>query len=60
MRNCEAVLYVTSLGISHATPADLLALVCGHWTIKHLHRLRDTVWNEDKSTLRTGVPCRRQ
>jgi predicted transposase YbfD/YdcC len=54
MRNCEAVLYVTSLDASQAPPADLLALVRGHWTIEHLHWLRDTAWNEDKSTLRTG------
>ncbi len=54
MRNCEAVLYITSLDTSQATPADLLALIRGHWTTEHLHWLRDTVWQEDKSTLRTG------
>ncbi len=54
MRNCEAVLYITSLDLSQASPADLLALIRGHWMIEHLHWLRDTVWQEDKSTLRTG------
>lgn len=54
MRNCEAVLYVTSLDAAQASPADLLALARGHWTIEHLHWLRDVVWNEDKSTLRAG------
>ena len=54
MRNCEAVLYVTSLDAAHASPADLLAYARGHWTVEHLHWLRDVVWREDKSTLRTG------
>jgi len=40
MRNCEAVLYVTSLGAAQASPADLLAYACGHWTVEHLHWLR--------------------
>ena len=30
MRNCEAVLYVTSLDAAQASPADLLAYVRGH------------------------------
>src|SRR6266487_5949854 len=54
MRNCEAVLYVTSLDTSRATAADLLAYARGHWKVEHLHWLRDVVWREDKSTLRTG------
>ena len=54
MRNCEAVLYVTSLGAAQASPADLLAYVRGHWTVEHLHWLRDVIWHEDKSILRTG------
>jgi len=54
MRNCEAVLYVTSLDAAQASPADLLAYARGHWTIEHLHWLRDMVWHEDKSTIRTG------
>ena len=54
MRNCEAVLYVTSLDAAQASPADLLAYARGHWKVEHLHWLRDVVWREDKSTLRTG------
>jgi predicted transposase YbfD/YdcC len=54
MRNCEAVLYVTSLDAAQASPADLLAYARGHWGIEHLHWLRDVIWREDKSTLRTG------
>ena len=54
MRNCEAVLYLTSLDTTQADPADLLALIRGHWSVEHLHWLRDVIWDEDKSTLRTG------
>ena len=54
MRNCEAVLYLTSLDAEDATQADLLAHVRGHWTAEHLHWLRDLVWREDQSLLRTG------
>ena len=54
MRNCEAVLYITSPDAAQASPADLLAHIRGHWTAEHLHWLRDTVWQEDKSTLRNG------
>ena len=54
MRNCEAVLYVTSLDAAQASPAGLLAYARGHWTVEHLHWLRDVVWREDESTLRTG------
>ena len=53
-RNCEAVLYVTSLDAALASPADLLALVRGHWRAEHPHWLRDVVWEEDKSTIRAG------
>ncbi len=53
-RNCEAVLYVTSLDPAQASPADLLAAVRGHWRIEHLHWLRDVIWGEDKSTIRAG------
>ncbi len=45
---------MTSLDSTQASPADLLAHARGHWAVEHLHWLRDTVWHEDKSTLRTG------
>jgi predicted transposase YbfD/YdcC len=54
VRNCEAVLYITSLSAEDATAEDLLAHVRGHWTVEHLHWLRDVIWKEDKSLLRTG------
>jgi predicted transposase YbfD/YdcC len=54
MRNCEAVLYITSLADADASPEDLLAHVRGHWTVEHLHWLRDVIWHEDKSLIRTG------
>jgi predicted transposase YbfD/YdcC len=51
---CEAVLYITSLAPDQSTPEDLLAHVRGHWRIEHAHWLRDVIWNEDKSLIRTG------
>ena len=54
MRNCEAVLYITSLAAADTSPQDLLAHVRGHWTVEHLHWLRDVIWREDQSLLRTG------
>ena len=51
---CEAVLYITSLTAEETTPQDLLAHVRGHWRIEHAHWLRDVIWKEDKSLIRTG------
>ena len=50
----EAVLYLTSLPADQTTPEDLLAHVRGHWRIEHAHWLRDVIWKEDKSLIRTG------
>ena len=50
----EAVLYITSLTAQEAAPDDLLAHVRGHWRIEHAHWLRDVIWKEDKSLIRTG------
>jgi predicted transposase YbfD/YdcC len=52
--SCEAVLYITSLGADDATPEDLLAHVRAHWRVEHAHWLRDVIWKEDKSLIRTG------
>ena len=52
--SCEAVLYITSLAADEATPEDLLAHVRGHWRVEHAHWLRDVIWKEDKSLIRTG------
>ncbi len=50
----ESVLYLTSLAGDETTPEDLLAHVRGHWSIEHTHWLRDVIWKEDKSLIRTG------
>ncbi|MGH3237545.1 MAG: ISAs1 family transposase [Streptosporangiaceae bacterium] len=50
----ESVLYLTSLAGDETTPQDLLAHVRGHWRVEHLHWLRDVIWKEDKSLIRTG------
>ncbi len=54
MRNCEAVLYLTSLAAEDTSAEDLLAHVRGHWKVEHTHWLRDVIWDEDKSLLRAG------
>ena len=50
----EAILYLTSLAEDETTPEDLLAHVRGHWRVEHAHWLRDVIWKEDKSLIRTG------
>ncbi len=50
----EAVLYLTSLSADDTAPEDLLAHVRGHWRVEHAHWLRDVIWKEDKSLIRTG------
>jgi predicted transposase YbfD/YdcC len=50
----EAVLYITSLSPDDTTPEDLLAHVRGHWRVEHVHWLRDVIWNEDKSLIRSA------
>ncbi len=52
--SCEAVLCITSLAAGEATPEGLLAHVRGHWRVEHAHWLRDVIWKEDKSLIRTG------
>jgi predicted transposase YbfD/YdcC len=51
---CEAVLYLTSLSADESAPGDLLAHIRGHWRVEHAHWLRDVIWKEDKSLIRTG------
>jgi len=48
-----AALGVTSLAATRATPARLAGLVRGQWAIEALHWLRDTLYREDNSTVRT-------
>jgi predicted transposase YbfD/YdcC len=48
-----AALGVTNLNTDRATPAELATLVRNHWGIESLHWIRDTVYREDNSTVRT-------
>ena len=43
------------MNADEAAPEDLLAHVRGHWEIEHAHWLRDVIWKEDKSLIRTGT-----
>jgi predicted transposase YbfD/YdcC len=49
-----AALGVTNLTAHTTTPQHLAALVRNHWGIESLHWLRDTVYREDNSTVRTS------
>jgi predicted transposase YbfD/YdcC len=48
-----AALGVTSLDATRATPETIAGLVRGQWAIESLHWLRDTLYREDESTVRT-------
>ena len=51
----ETVYAITSLTAAQASPAELAAIVRGHWLIKdRLHWIRDVVYDEDRSQVRTG------
>ena len=53
---CETVHGLSSLPVERATPACLLALSRGHWTIENrLHWVRDVTFDEDRSCIRTGA-----
>lgn len=45
---------VTSLDPDRADAATLGRLARGHWSIESLHWIRDVVWDEDHSRVRTG------
>jgi predicted transposase YbfD/YdcC len=48
-----AALGVTSLDATRASPPVIASLVRGQWAIESLHWLRDTLYREDHSTIRT-------
>jgi predicted transposase YbfD/YdcC len=51
----ETVYAITSLTATQARPADLAAIIRGHWLIEgRLHWVRDLDWDEDRSQVRTG------
>lgn len=54
VKTAVAVLGVTSLTAAQATPAQLAALVRGHWSIEALHLVRDVTFREDDSRITTG------
>ena len=52
----ETVYGLSSLSAQRATPARLLALSRGHWTIENrLHWVRDVTFDEDRSRVRKGA-----
>jgi predicted transposase YbfD/YdcC len=52
-RSAVAVLGVTSLTATRADPPQLAHLTRNHWRIESLHWLRDTLYREDNSPVRT-------
>lgn len=55
----EVVYAITSLPADKANPAQLAALLRGHWGIENrLHWIRDTAYQEDTSQVRTGTAAR--
>jgi predicted transposase YbfD/YdcC len=51
----ETAYAITSLTAAQASPAELAAIVRGHWSIEdRLHWVRDVVYDEDRSQVRTG------
>jgi predicted transposase YbfD/YdcC len=54
-KSVEVVYIVTSMPSTEASPAEIAAWVQGHWGIENkLHWVRDVVFDEDRSSVRTG------
>lgn len=52
----EVIYLITSLSPEQGSPERLLALNRGHWEIENrLHWIRDVVFGEDESQIRTGA-----
>jgi predicted transposase YbfD/YdcC len=51
----EIVYLITNLSALQASPERLLAIVRGHWSIENgSHYVRDVIFGEDRSRLRSG------
>lgn len=51
----EQVFEITSLTPEHASPAQIAALIRGHWGIENkVHWVKDVTYDEDRSQIRTG------
>jgi hypothetical protein len=51
----ETIYAITSRDATQASPADLADIIRGHWTIEdRLHWIRDVVYDEDRSQIRTA------
>ena len=51
----ETAWLITSLSPDQATPADILRFNRKHWSIENLlHRTKDVMLGEDRSTVRSG------
>lgn len=47
---------ISSLSTTKADPAEILSLVRGHWSIENrLHYVRDTTFDEDRSSIRSAT-----
>lgn len=48
------VFAITNLAAWQISPTDLAAAIRGHWSIEAHHHIRDTLYHEDHSQVRTG------
>ena len=53
-----AALAITSAPTDLTSPADLAAIIRGHWGQEMLHYIRDSTYREDQSRVRTGHAAR--
>lgn len=54
-KRSETAYGISSLTTHQANPADIAALVRGHWQVENRsHHVRDVTYDEDRSQVRTG------
>jgi len=53
-----AILGITSLTPTQASPAELADIIRGHWHIEAHHHVRDVTFKEDASRIRAGAGAR--